>query len=121
MNTLIVLFNKIAVLLNKVRWLLITILLACFVGFFALLALASVDTQNLYLAPCMFAFMWALLLMLFVACFVDIDYFYEQPTSIMSKFTLFAKKLWAYIVVILVIFITIAVTYITIKMVGFWL
>ena len=63
--------------------------------------------------------MWALLLMLFIACFVDIDYLNQANGSMSRQVMNQFKRLWAYFVALLTVFLTAAVIYISVKLIGF--
>ena len=110
-------FHKVAQWLAKIKWLIVFLLLGSFAGFFGLLAFAEIKTQDLYLAPCLFVFMWALLMMLFIASFIDISYFEQSNTTFLKRLINAFKKLWAYLVVVTTIFLTLTVIYISIKLV----
>ena len=121
MNKLIVIFHRLACQFTKIKSIIIALLVGSFLSFFGLLVFAEINTQNLYLVPCLFTFMWALLLMLFIACFVDIDYLNHGKHSMYRRAINQLKRLWAYIVALLTLFLTLAVIYISIKLIGFWL
>lgn len=108
-------FHKIAQWLAKIKWLIVFLLLGSFAGFFGLLAFAEMKTQDLYLAPCLFVFMWALLMMLFIASFIEIGYFEQSNHSFIKKVANGLKKLWAYLVGVTAIFLTGTMIFISIR------
>ncbi|GLX80863.1 hypothetical protein theurythT_03150 [Thalassotalea eurytherma] len=121
LNKLITLFHRLACQFIKIKSIIIALLVGSFISFFGLLIFAEINTQNVYLVPCLFTFMWALLLMLFIACFVDIDYLNQANGSMYRRVMNQFKRLWAYFVALLTLFLTAAVIYISIKLIGFWL